>query len=251
MWRSAAAHVRVMPGEIHALVGENGAGKSTLMRVLVAYQARRGARKSMGRMSPLVPNDAISAGIGASFTSTSARTDASVAENLVLGCWSQRREAWGSTTGAPRCFCAQDLPRYRAVIEPRRGSYPMTFCRRGPARRDNSKVCSRAREFSSSMSHGSPLPARGSRAMVGTAQAPRQRRHHRSDHPSPRRGRGAVGHDYRDEGGTNCRPHQDVGDDAGGDSKTNGWPRSLTFRGQESSASLSAERHQSESGSRG
>ena len=34
----------VMPGEVHALMGENGAGKSTLMKVLGGiHAARRGA----------------------------------------------------------------------------------------------------------------------------------------------------------------------------------------------------------------
>jgi ABC-type sugar transport system ATPase subunit len=33
----------VMPGEVHALMGENGAGKSTLMKVLVAFTSRTAA----------------------------------------------------------------------------------------------------------------------------------------------------------------------------------------------------------------
>jgi ABC-type sugar transport system ATPase subunit len=44
------ATLEVMPGEIHALVGENGAGKSTLMRVLSGmYAAESGRMEVNGR----------------------------------------------------------------------------------------------------------------------------------------------------------------------------------------------------------
>jgi ABC-type sugar transport system ATPase subunit len=77
----------VMPGEIHALVGENGAGKSTLIRILggvqrpdrgeiyVAGQARRFSS----------PREAIAAGIATIPQELRLVPALSVAENLALG----------------------------------------------------------------------------------------------------------------------------------------------------------------------
>src|SRR5882762_8907783 len=60
------ASLDVLPGEIHALVGENGAGKSTLMKVLGglikpdAGQVEVNGRRVTGWST----SDAIAAGIG-------------------------------------------------------------------------------------------------------------------------------------------------------------------------------------------
>ena len=39
----------VMPGEVHALMGENGAGKSTLMKVLGVFTSPTKARSSSAK----------------------------------------------------------------------------------------------------------------------------------------------------------------------------------------------------------
>jgi len=82
------ASLEVLPGEIHALVGENGAGKSTLMRILGGLMKPDAGKVEVnGRdVTGWSTSDAISAGIGIVHQHFMLVPTLSVAENLVLGC---------------------------------------------------------------------------------------------------------------------------------------------------------------------
>jgi ABC-type sugar transport system ATPase subunit len=77
----------VMPGEIHALVGENGAGKSTLVRILAGvYQFDQGRIIIGGQdRSFASPHEAIAAGVVTIPQELRLVPALSVAENLALG----------------------------------------------------------------------------------------------------------------------------------------------------------------------
>jgi ABC-type uncharacterized transport system ATPase subunit len=81
------ATLEVMPGEIHALVGENGAGKSTLMRILGGLmKPDAGTLEVNGRdVTGWSTNDAIAAGIGVVHQHFMLVPTLTVAENIVLG----------------------------------------------------------------------------------------------------------------------------------------------------------------------
>ncbi len=81
------ASLEVMPGEIHALVGENGAGKSTLMKILGGLQAPdAGTMEVNGRdVTGWTTPDAIKAGIGIVHQHFMLVPTLTVAENIVLG----------------------------------------------------------------------------------------------------------------------------------------------------------------------
>ena len=77
----------VMPGEIHALVGENGAGKSTLIRILAGvHRPDRGTVEVDGRRYRFAgPQAAIAAGIVTIPQELRLVPALSVAENIALG----------------------------------------------------------------------------------------------------------------------------------------------------------------------
>lgn len=77
----------VMPGEVHALMGENGAGKSTLMKVLGGIYQPDGGEIVMGE-TPVVmagPLEAKAKGIVFIHQELSLAEELSVAENIYLG----------------------------------------------------------------------------------------------------------------------------------------------------------------------
>ncbi|MFQ3567532.1 MAG: sugar ABC transporter ATP-binding protein [Aggregatilineales bacterium] len=76
----------VVPGEVHALVGENGAGKSTLMKILAGvYQPDEGRLLWQGQPLHLNnPFDAQALGISIIFQEFNLLADLTVAENVLL-----------------------------------------------------------------------------------------------------------------------------------------------------------------------
>src|SRR3954468_19730579 len=76
----------LLPGEVHALVGENGAGKSTLIKVVTgAYQPDGGILEIEGRQLPaLNPALSHSLGISAIYQQPALFPDLTVAENIAL-----------------------------------------------------------------------------------------------------------------------------------------------------------------------
>lgn len=80
-------HLRVYPGEIHALMGENGAGKSTLMKILAgAYTATSGDILLDGQRCTIrSPKDALTTGITLIYQEMQLAPNLTVAENIFLG----------------------------------------------------------------------------------------------------------------------------------------------------------------------
>ena len=79
--------VEILPGEIHALVGENGAGKSTLIKILAGvHQPDTGDFRLDG--VPVVfssPADSKAAGISVIYQEPTLFPDLTVAENIFIG----------------------------------------------------------------------------------------------------------------------------------------------------------------------
>ncbi|MDA7806897.1 sugar ABC transporter ATP-binding protein [Aquiluna sp.] len=78
--------VSVMPGEIHAVVGENGAGKSTLMRILAGVETPdSGSVEIDGTAIENSAKASIDAGISLVHQELSLIPEMTVAENIMLG----------------------------------------------------------------------------------------------------------------------------------------------------------------------
>ena len=82
----------LMPGEVHALLGENGAGKTTLMNILYGlYQPDEGEIFVNGKLVRLrSPQDAISLGVGMVHQHFMLIPTLTVLENVILGMKSQK-----------------------------------------------------------------------------------------------------------------------------------------------------------------
>ncbi|MEI7928105.1 MAG: sugar ABC transporter ATP-binding protein, partial [Verrucomicrobiales bacterium] len=79
--------LEILPGEVHALVGENGAGKSTLMKVLSgAHTPDEGEMLFSGEpYRPRNPLEARARGVGMIYQELSIAPHLTVEENIVLG----------------------------------------------------------------------------------------------------------------------------------------------------------------------
>jgi simple sugar transport system ATP-binding protein len=77
----------LLPGEVHALLGENGAGKSTLTKMIAGVVAPTSGMILLDgkAIAPKTPSDALAAGIAMVFQETSLVPSMTVAQNLYLG----------------------------------------------------------------------------------------------------------------------------------------------------------------------
>ena len=78
---------RLLPGEVHALMGENGAGKSTLMKVLTGvYFPDAGEISLHGKRVEFAhPLEAQRAGVSTVYQEVNLCPNLSVAENISIG----------------------------------------------------------------------------------------------------------------------------------------------------------------------
>ena len=111
-----AVSLRVMPGEIHAVLGENGAGKSTLMKVIYgATQPDAGRMLFQGQEVRIAnPQVARQLGIAMVFQHFSLFDSLSVAQNVWLGLDAQ----W--TLPQVRARIVEKAAQYGLDIEPER-----------------------------------------------------------------------------------------------------------------------------------
>src|SRR5246500_1704861 len=81
------ASLEVLPGEIHALLGENGAGKSTLIKILAgAQQPDSGTIEFGGKEVTMAsPHDAQRRGIVTIYQEFTLAPNMTIAENVFIG----------------------------------------------------------------------------------------------------------------------------------------------------------------------
>src|SRR5215471_9333014 len=81
------AGLEVMPGEIHALLGENGAGKSTLIRILSGAQQPDSGSIEFGgqKVTMASPHDAQRRGIVTIYQEFTLAPNMTIAENVFIG----------------------------------------------------------------------------------------------------------------------------------------------------------------------
>ena len=108
----------VIPGEVHALLGENGAGKTTLCNVLTGlYRPEEGHVDVRGEQARFrSPREAHEAGIFMVHQHFTLVQPLTVAENVVLG-WSRRKGVWFSPRRVEQ-EVAEIAERFHMPIDP-------------------------------------------------------------------------------------------------------------------------------------
>ncbi|MDB5621889.1 MAG: ABC-type sugar transport system, ATPase component [Devosia sp.] len=83
----SGASLEILPGEVHALIGQNGAGKSTMIKVLTGYHRRDAGTVSFAGQPFEVgsPHEAQSSGISTIYQEINLVPLRSVTENICLG----------------------------------------------------------------------------------------------------------------------------------------------------------------------
>ncbi|MFA6157470.1 ATP-binding cassette domain-containing protein, partial [Mesorhizobium sp.] len=111
----AGANFDLMPGEIHALVGENGAGKSTLCKLIAGViSPSEGVLKIDGQAVAFSsPKDASRLGISMVYQETSLVPQLTVAQNIFLG-----RERVFNSVRHVRSAARQVLQRLNFKVDP-------------------------------------------------------------------------------------------------------------------------------------
>ncbi len=108
----------VLPGSIHAIVGENGAGKSTLMKTLYgAHRPDEGTIRVNGVEQHFrSPKDAIAVGVGMVFQHFMLADNLTVWENVVLG--QEPGSRWKIDVHGARSRVADLSARYGLHVDP-------------------------------------------------------------------------------------------------------------------------------------
>jgi general nucleoside transport system ATP-binding protein len=102
--------LRVLPGTLHALLGENGAGKSTLVKCLMGYYRPDAGEVIVGQRQVAIdsPRAAHALGLGMVYQHFTLVPSMTVAENIVLGRTDLPRIVdWAAETAALKRFFAE------------------------------------------------------------------------------------------------------------------------------------------------
>jgi monosaccharide-transporting ATPase len=121
--------LRLLPGEVHAVLGENGAGKSTLIKALTGvYQIDAGSITVNGAEHRFGgPAESQSAGISTVYQEVNLCTNLTVAENMLLG--REPRRFGGIDGRAMNRHAGEVLKRLGLDIDPRStlGDHPIAI----------------------------------------------------------------------------------------------------------------------------
>ena len=108
--------IELIPGRIHALLGENGAGKSTLINLLSgALTPDSGEILVDGRAVALTPRNAHRLGVAVVQQELSLAPHLSIAENIALGAYPRR---WGLVDYGRLAALVEEVGGHLGLIEP-------------------------------------------------------------------------------------------------------------------------------------